>query len=177
VQDRPTLAELAAALGELVAGPLAAAAGDGERSALLAAARSCDRLGDGDLPDPRQAGEALGVREVLEGQLSSCPPELRFSVQVGIHVAGILERELRAGPAPVLDEGRRLSTMGLALGIAPPATAAGVRAVQAEVARAIRSGAADVALPQVSDALLVGLRERLRIARPGWEEFADDGRG
>jgi hypothetical protein len=105
-----------------------------------------------DRPDAPELLAAI-ARYLHDDLLPHVPAEQRFSVRVAANSCAILAREWEAGP------GR------------PD------RAAQAELARAIRAGEWDDRWPEAVDALREQVAAKLAVARPGWADVADDGRG
>jgi hypothetical protein len=143
---------------ERIAGPGARAA----VSAAVAAAADLERavFADGG-PEP-----ATRLRDALDA---------RFQVRVARHVVAMIERELAAGPSAIAREHERLVRLNLvAVAAAARDDPSVVRTLQASVAREVRAGAADARLEAVAAVLREGLRERLQVARPGWDELEHD---
>jgi Domain of unknown function (DUF6285) len=102
-----------------------------------------------DRPDAHELLEALTVF-LFEDVLPHVPDEMRFPVRVAANCCAILARETRAGPD---------------------------RAGQAERGREIRSGAWDDRWDEALAVLRDSVRGKLAVAHPGYDDFADDGRG
>jgi len=105
-----------------------------------------------DRPDAPDLLAAL-ARYLHEDLLPHVPADQRFSVRVAANACAILAREWEAGP------GR------------PD------RAAQTQLARVIRAGEWDERWPEAVGMLRVQVAAKLAVARPGWADFADDGRG
>jgi hypothetical protein len=111
---------------------------------------------------------------------------LRFQVLVAANACAILARELASDEDPVVEEAARL----LALvgddrdawlvetepGRRHLADRDEFRALQEEVARAIRAGALDDRFGEAVDVLRESVRAKLAVAHPGYDRLADDGR-
>ncbi|MDX6671043.1 MAG: hypothetical protein QOI91_1406 [Solirubrobacteraceae bacterium] len=105
-----------------------------------------------DRPDAPDLLAAI-ARHLHEDLLPHVPGDQRFSVRVAANACAILAREWEAGP------GR------------PD------RSGQERLARAIRAGEWDDRWPEALATLRAEVAAKLAVARPGWADFADDGRG
>lgn len=122
-----------------------------------------------DRPDAHELAEA--VAEFLATQVRpAVPRELRFEVLVAANACAILARETAAGPELERSELERLRRLGGEVD-------GGVRAAQADVARRIRAGELDDRWDEAVAVLRDSVRAKLQVAHPGYDEFADDGRG
>lgn len=122
-----------------------------------------------DRPDAHELAEA--VAEFLATQVRpAVPRELRFEVLVAANACAILARETAAGPELERRELQRLGRLGGEVD-------GGVRAAQSDVARRIRAGELDDRWGEAVAVLRDSVRAKLQVAHPGYEEFADDGRG
>ena len=177
MQDRPTFSELARCLAEWIDEPLRRAIPESADQTLAHASSLCRRLAEA--PTGSDAAvSAISVHTALAMVTDEADSEARFLFRVAEHVASILEREAAAGPHAVTAEGERLATLlGDGSCEAPRFTYATVRALQAQVSRKLRDGSLDDRLDAVIDVLRLGLVERLAVARPGWTDVVDDGRG
>ena len=104
-----------------------------------------------DLPDPPALLEA--VREFLSEEVE--PPlegRLRYHLKVAINVLAIVERELRLGDEQAARHRERLARLGFQS--------------DAELARAIRSGALDDRLDELAAELTQMVADKLAVARP-----------
>jgi hypothetical protein len=114
------------------------------------------------------------------------PGELRFQVLVAANACAILARELASDGDPVVEEAARLRALvGDDLDARLVETESGrrhladggeFRALQQEVARAIRAGDLDDRFGEAVDVLRESVRAKLAVAHPGYDGLADDGR-
>lgn len=107
---------------------------------------------------------------LFEDLRPAVPRELRFGVLVAANACAILARETAAGGAPAREERDRLARL---LG-SDQQDAAGARAA---LARAIRDGGLDDRWDETVAVVRDSVRAKLGVAHPGYDEFADDGRG
>jgi len=129
------------------------------------------------MQDRPTASEFLAAvaQYLIEDVLPVVPPESRFGIRVAANSCAICAREAAAGPAAELAEADRMRAL-LSLGgrEAPPESSA--RELQFAAARAIREGALDGQLLAARDLLRESAGAKLAVARPGYADFADDGR-
>lgn len=116
-------------------------------------------VGDTHRPGPHGAPSAPqlveAVREYLERDvLEATEGRTRFHGRVAVNVLGMVERELRAGPALADAHGRRLAGLGVA--------------DDAELAAAIRAGTLDDRADEVADAVWASVLDALAVANPGY---------
>ncbi|MEI7591831.1 MAG: phosphotransferase family protein [Actinomycetes bacterium] len=102
------------------------------------------------------AGElVVAVREFLERDvMSATQGRVNFHTRVAAKVLALVERELAAGPAPIVDHELRLGALGFRN--------------DAELARAIRSGEVDAVLDQVRHDVWRDVVAQLRVANPSY---------
>jgi len=131
---------------------------------------------------------AAAVAEFLAGQVrSAVPSELRFLVLVAANACATLAREAESMPAASPAEIRRLLVL---LDGADPLAVSGPEAgeqgaapgrlawcLRSQLAARIRAGELDDHWDDAIAALRDSVRAKLAVAHPGYDEFADDGRG
>ena len=106
-----------------------------------------------DQPDAHTLLEA--VREFLATEVEpTTEGRLRFHLKVAANVLGIVDRELRLGEEQASRHAERLERLGFA--------------DDAELARAIRSGALDDRLAMLEPELRAMVADKLAVARPGY---------
>lgn len=140
-----------------------------------------------DRPDASELAAAV-ARFLFEEVRPAVPRELRFTVLVAANACAILAREVDAGDDPVIFETQRLLLLAEP-GKDPQAVAAEIdrrperfadrdelRALQAELARAIRAGELDDRWDEAVAVLRESVGAKLGISNPGYDETADDGR-
>jgi hypothetical protein len=111
--------------------------------------------GPHDVPSAGQLVES--VREFLERDvLPSAQGLQRFHALVAAHLLAMVERELDAGPAHAVEHRERLARLGYA--------------TDAELARAIRSGALDDRHDEVRTELLDAVAAKLAVANPAYPQ-------
>jgi hypothetical protein len=104
-----------------------------------------------DRPDARELLEA--VREFLAGEVEpELEGRLRYLLKVAINVLAIAERELELGGEQATRHAARLARLGFDS--------------DAELARAIRAGAADDRLERLEAELKELVADKLAVARP-----------
>jgi hypothetical protein len=117
------------------------------------------------------AGELLdAVADLLEQEvLAVVPPELQHRVRVSANICRILQREADLGPALAEAERSRLAAV-LPDAAAAHATAAELRAA---LSRRLDDPAPLEPAEQraIYEALLAGIRDDLRISKPGYDEI------
>ena len=108
--------------------------------------------------DRPTAGELVtAVREFLERDvLDATEGQVRFHTRVAINVLGMVERELAAGRAQAAAHAERLARLGFD--------------GDAALATGIRAGAFDDRPAEVRAALIESVRDKLRVANPGYLE-------
>jgi Domain of unknown function (DUF6285) len=122
-----------------------------------------------DRPDTHEL--AAAVAEFLASDVRpAVPRELRFQVLVAANACAILARETAAGPETERAELERLQRLA-------GDVEDDVRAAQAAVASRIRAGELDDRWDEAVAVLRESVRAKLQVAHPGYEDFADDGRG
>ena len=102
-----------------------------------------------DRPDAHELAAAL-AQYLIDDLLPVVPPEQRFNVRVAANCCAILAREIQGGPD---------------------------RAPQAALSQEIRSGVWDERWDEAVAVLRDSVRGKLAVAHPGYDDFADDGRG
>ena len=135
-----------------------------------------------DRPDAHEL--AAAVAEFLSAQVRpAVPEELRFLVLVAANACAILARETESMTAAPAHEVRRLSALlgGGGAGIdtegadgSPERLAWELRS---RLATRIRDGELDARWDEAIAALRDSVRAKLAVAHPGYDDFADDGRG
>jgi hypothetical protein len=109
--------------------------------------------GPHDAPDAAQLLEA--VREFLAGDvMAATEGRVRFHSRVAANVVAIVERELALGPGQAVALKARLERLGVA--------------DEAELARAIRSGALDDRYAEVAAVVRATVLDKLAVANPGY---------
>jgi hypothetical protein len=138
-----------------------------------------------DRPDAHELAAAIATF-LANDVRPAVPDELRFQVLVAANACAILARELASDEEPVVEEAARL----LALvgddrdawlvetepGRRHLADRDEFRALQEEVARAIRAGDLDDHWEDAVAILRESIRAKLAVAHPGYDGLADDGR-
>ena len=110
---------------------------------------------------PTASELVTAVREFLEHDvMSSTEGRVQFHTRVAVNVLNIVARELDLGAGLAEQERQRAATL---LGHDGDA-----RALERELAAAIRSGALDDRLEQVRGHVRATVREKLLIANPGY---------
>ena len=95
------------------------------------------------------------VREFLSGDvMSATEGRVRFHARVAANVVAIVERELALGPSQAVALAARHDALGVA--------------DEAELARAIRSGALDGRYAEVAAAVRATVLDKLAVANPGY---------
>jgi hypothetical protein len=139
-----------------------------------------------DRPEAHELASA--VAEFLAAQVRpSVPDELRFLVLVAANACAIVAREAESMTAAPTDEVRRLSALVDDLGAVGEAEAAGAGQgptpgrlaweLRSRLVARIRAGALDGRWDEAIGALRDSVRAKLAVAHPGYDDFADDGRG
>jgi len=124
-----------------------------------------------DHPDAHALLEQLAAW--LAGDLRErLPREERFEALVAANVAAIVAREIAPG-APGRERERERMERVLSLAGEPAPPGAGVRDLQRRVAAAIRSGRLDGHRDAVAQTLRESVRDKLAVARPGYESFEE----
>jgi hypothetical protein len=125
------------------------------------------------MQDRPEAHELLGALAAwLAGELAPrVAREERFGVRVAANVAAIVAREIGPHAPGDADEADRMATLLRLAG--EPATDGDARALQRRVAAAIRSGRLDRHLAEVVSTLRESARDKLAVARPGYEAFEE----
>lgn len=104
-----------------------------------------------DMPDA--AGLVEAVREFLERDvMRATEGRVNFHTRVAVNVLGMVERELRQGPAQAAAHASGLATLGVA--------------DEAELAAAIRDGRLDDRLDEVRRFVTETVRHKLEVANP-----------
>lgn len=140
-----------------------------------------------DRPDAHELAAAL-ARFLIEEVRPAVPRELRFGVLVAANTAAILAREWEAGDDAVAEEAERLLWLrgtderdawlfDTAAGRAQLADRDELRAAKEKFAAAIRAGDLDASWDEALAVLRDSVRAKLAVAHPGYDGFADDGRG
>ena len=131
---------------------------------------------------------AAAVAEFLTAQVRpAVPDELRFLVLVAANACAIVAREAESMTAAPADEIHRLS--GLVDDADAVVEAEAVEAgdgptpgrlaweLRSRLAARIRAGELDERWDEAIGALRDSVRAKLAVAHPGYDDFADDGRG
>ena len=121
-----------------------------------------------DRPDASELAAAV-AQFLFESVRPAVDPKLRFQVLVAANACAILARET-AGEGAATEEADRLAEL-------VGGTGGDARQRRAQVAEAIRRGALDDRWDEAVAVLRDSVRAKLRVAHPGYDEFADDGRG
>jgi Domain of unknown function (DUF6285) len=100
------------------------------------------------------------------------PREERFEALVAANVAAIVSREIGPDAPSAADERERMERL-LSLAGDPAPSGDDVRALQRRVAAAIRSGRLDGHRDAVARTLRESVRDKLAVARPGYESFEE----
>lgn len=132
------------------------------------------------MQDRPDAGELAGAlaRFLMEDVRPAVPDELRFGVLVAANACAILAREHSAAQAPVAQEAQDLlDLLGRPPDSPPPADREQLRALRADVSAAIRAGDLDDRWDRTRAVLRQAVAAKLAVAHPGYDDFADDGRG
>jgi uncharacterized protein DUF6285 len=137
-----------------------------------------------DGPDAQEL--AAAVAEFLAASVRPVvPAELRFPVLVAANACAILAREAESmAAAPTAEVQRLLALVREDAGDAAAqrvgdAAAAGRLAwdLRSRLAARIRAGELDERWDETVSALRDSVRAKLAVAHPGYDDFADDGRG
>ena len=128
---------------------------------------------------------AAAVADFLAAQVRpAVPEELRFPVLVAANACAILAREAESMTAAPAEEIRRLSALlgdaGAAVDTAEDDRSAPERRaweLRSRLAARIRAGELDERWDEAIGALRDSVRAKLAVAHPGYDDFADDGRG
>ncbi len=138
-----------------------------------------------DRPDAHELAAAIAIFLADEVR-PVVPGDLRFQVLVAANACAILARELASDEDPVVEEAARLlALVGDERDAWLVETESGrrhladrdeFRALQEELARAIRAGALDDRFPEAVEVLRESVRAKLAVAHPGYDGLADDGR-
>ena len=124
-----------------------------------------------DRPDAHELLEQLAAW--LAGDLRErLPREERFEALVAANVAAVVAREIGPDAPSAADERERMERL-LSLAGEPAPPGAGARDLQRRVAAAIRSGRLDGHLAEVVSTLRESARDKLAVARPGYESFEE----
>jgi hypothetical protein len=124
-----------------------------------------------DRPDAHELLEALAAW--LAGELApGLAREERFGVRVAANVAAIVSREIGPGAPSSADEARRMARL-LSLAGEPADASDDVRDLQRRAADAIRSGRLDRHLDEAVATLRESVRDKLAVARPGYDDFEE----
>ena len=99
------------------------------------------------------------------------PREERFGARVAANVAAIVSREIDPDAPSDADEAERMAALLRLAGDRAPEGDA--RDLQRRVAAAIRSGRLDGHLAEVVSTLRESARDKLAVARPGYESFEE----
>ena len=121
-----------------------------------------------DRPDASELAAAL-AQFLFEEVRPAVPRELRFGVLVAANTAAILAREF-GGPDAADREAERIRDL-----LDEPA--GDPRQARSHLAEAIRAGAFDERWDEAVAVLRDSVRAKLAVAHPGYDDFADDGRG
>ena len=102
---------------------------------------------------PTMAELVEAVREFLERDvMAATDGRVQFHTRVAVNALGMVERELRDGPAQAAAHAERLAALGVGS--------------EAELAAAIRAGDLDDRYDEVKAAVWDTVRDKLRIANP-----------
>jgi hypothetical protein len=102
---------------------------------------------------PTMAELVEAVREFLERDvIAATDGRVQFHTRVAVNALGMVERELRDGPAQAAAHAERLAALGVAS--------------EAELAAAIRAGDLDDRYDEVKAAVWDTVRDKLRVANP-----------
>ena len=124
-----------------------------------------------DRPDAHELLEQLAAW--LAGDLRErLPREERFEALVAANVAAIVAREIGPDAPSAADERERMERL-LSLAGDPAPSGDGVRDLQRRVAAAIRSGRLDGHRDAVAQTLRESVRDKLAVARPGYDSFEE----
>jgi Domain of unknown function (DUF6285) len=125
------------------------------------------------MQDRPEAHELLGALAAwLAGDLAPrVAREERFGVRVAANVAAIVAREIGPDAPSDADEAERMARLLRLAG--EPAPDGHARALQRRVAAAIRSGGLDRHLAEVVSTRRESARDKLAVARPGYESFEE----
>jgi len=145
-----------------------------------------DNRGVQDRPEAHEL--AAAVAEFLAAQVRpAVPDELRFLVLVAANACAIVAREAESITAAPTDEVRRLSALVDDAGAVGEAEAAEAGQgptpgrlaweLRSRLAARIRAGELDERWDEAIGALRDSVRAKLAVAHPGYDDFADDGRG
>lgn len=119
------------------------------------AADPIDRWAPHDSPSAAELADA--VREWVRGDVAAATSgRVRFHTRVAANVLGIIERELRLGPASAQAHRRRLDDLGFD--------------DDAALAAAIRDGNLDDRFEEVRSAIWASVRDKLAVAHPGYDD-------
>lgn len=102
---------------------------------------------------PTAAELVQAVREWIDGDVAAGTAN-RFHARVASNVLAMVERELALGPAQSVAHDARLTALGVH--------------DDADLADAIRSGRLDDRAAEVRDAVWAAVRDKLRVANPGY---------
>lgn len=109
----------------------------------------------------------------LAGDLAEAVPrEARFGARVAANVAGIVARELAAGPEAAAAERERMAQL-LALAGEDAGEGGDARALQHRAAAAIRAGQLDDRLDEALAIARTSVRAKLAVARPGYDDWSE----
>jgi aminoglycoside phosphotransferase (APT) family kinase protein len=112
-----------------------------------------------DVPSPVQLLDA--VREFLETDaLLASEGRVRYHLRVAANVVAMVGRELALGPGHAMAHARRLDGLGVSS--------------EGELAAAIRSGALEDRLAEVSDVVRATVADKLSVANPGYHITAQE---
>ena len=105
--------------------------------------------------EPTAAGLVEAVREFLEVDvMAATDGRVRFHARVAVNVLRMVERELAAAGADGAEHASGLAALGYAS--------------EADLAAAIRSGAADHHADEVAAFVRATVRSKLAVANPAW---------
>jgi len=138
-----------------------------------------------DRPDAHELAAAIATF-LANDVRPAVPSELRFQVLVAANTCAILARELASDDDPVVEEAERLLALvgddreawlvETESGRRHLADRDEFRALQDEVARAIRAGELDDRWEEAVEVLRESVRAKLAVAHPGYDRLADDAR-